>query len=273
MDTEEQKGNVMKYVVEKIWGNFLLEPNESNKSSYTYNEPQGNPEIPTVNDQQGAIQKIERWNPPIVKNITNDEQTPHKINMELVRPDFDRFRKRFLNPKISYASYRPGKVIPIQLPEGTTWEHITVKFLNGNDVEITLKNDASFKHIATYNELGFRDDKRKMPNKQWITFLAFAKSGGAIPWSSRSNLDIKLIYNLKTQKKLLSQGLRAYFQLDEDPFFDYNTEDGYKIKMRLIPEKPESVQRESKKDDLGIAEAYNEQAVSKFEDEPVEEQW
>ncbi len=251
MDTEEIKGQVMNYVVEKIYGTFLLETKGSNHAHYIFEESATSP---TLDDQQGAIQKIQFWEPPIAKNF---KTTGNRIDMELIFPDFQRFRKRFLNPKTAYASYRPGKVIPLQLPDGTKWEHITIKFLNGNDVKITLANDSSFQHVATYNEMGFRDDRKNIPNKQWQTFLALAQHEGYIAWSNNSNLDNKIIDRLKKQKQLLLEKLQVYFQLDDDPFYPYSTEYGYKLKFSLIPEKSDRISPRNEDDD--IADYYNEQ--------------
>lgn len=262
MDTEETKGQIMQYVVEKIWGNYLLAPKNSNLSHYIFEE---NATSPTLDDQHGAIQKIQFWEPPIAKDF---KTTDNRIDMELILPDFQRFRKRFLNPKTAYASYRIGKVIPVELPEGTKWEHITIKFLNGNDVKITLANDSRFQHIATYNEMGFRNDKSKVPNEQWRLFLALAQGGGSISWNTVSNLPVKMMNNLKSQKKLLSKGLKAYFQLTDDPFFLYNTENGYKLRMTLIPENPDRISPRNENKDLGISEYYNEQATGEWESNP-----
>jgi hypothetical protein len=267
MDTEEQKGQVMKYVVEKIWGNYLLASNNSNLSRYIFQEDSTSP---TLDDQHGAIQKIQFWEPPIAKNFKEHE---NGIDMELILPDFQRFRKRFSNPQTAYSSYRMGKVIPLQLPDGTKWEHIMIKFLNGNDVKITLANDSDFQHVATYNEMGLRNNKSKMPDKQWELLLALTQSDGSISWNTVSNLPLKMMNNLKTRKKLLSMGLKAYFQIKDDPFFQYNTENGYKLKMTLIPEKSESKTIRRKDDDLGIAESYNEQATQTWESNPPPDEW
>ncbi|HEX8974566.1 MAG TPA: hypothetical protein VF817_03715 [Patescibacteria group bacterium] len=271
-DIEEQAGDTMKLILDQIWLHFLQSRQGSDETWYELVDPEKNPVAGSHNEQEGLLDKIEHWNPPIIQGRKYNSEK-NRTEFTIVHPHFEKFYKTFANPREAYARYRIGMVIPIQLPDGTTWEHITVKFLNGNDVKITLLNHPEFSHQTSYNEMGFRNNKNQAPNKQWELLLALAQNSGSIFWSSTSNLPQKMINNLKSQKMLLSKKLEAYFQLKDDPFFDYNTQDGYKIKMTLVPEKAESKAPKSKDDDLGIVEAYNEQATQAWEDEPREEQW
>lgn len=68
----------------------------------------------------------------------------------------------------------------------------------------------------------------------------------------------------KKQKQLLSEALKAYFQISDNPFHDYKNEKAYRIKLNLIPE-PESKSINEQKvfddeDILGIKDFYKEHA-------------
>ena len=50
-------------------------------------------------------------------------------------------------------------------------------------------------------------------------------------------MPLKQINSIKKQKQLLSEALKAYFQVSSDePFDDYKKEKAYKIKLTLVPE-------------------------------------
>jgi hypothetical protein len=262
MDTEERAGMTMKYVVEKLYENYLTNT-KSNKSWYVFENPQNNTSIPSVDSQHGAMQKIQFWEPVIIKDVVVSSENPNRVDMELVFPAFSKFRTRFSNPKTAYTSYRLGKVIPLQLPDGTRWEHIMLKFLNGNDVRITLRNDLEFSHQASYNEMGFRNDKNRKPNFQWELLETLAKHEVYMDWESVQRLnDRKLINNIKKRKQLLSDTLKAYFQLNDDPFFDCNEVHGYQLKMTVLPEKATREPKQSHGDNFGLEDYYQEQTPS-----------
>jgi hypothetical protein len=251
MEPEERATLQLNAILDKIWENFLLAPGK--RTEYELQEPDEARFIPDMRRQIGIIKKIEKNG----RAISNVKQNGNILIFDVDKERFKKYRKAFKNPKASFQSYRLSKANPIILPDSTKWEHITMKFLNGNDVRISLKNDSSFKVDTTYNEMGFRNHKSQMPNKQWQTLLVFAQNEGSIAWTSNSNLSKKITDNLKAQKKLLSQTLKDFFQLDGDPFFTYNKQDGYRLKATLIPEKQEHRHRQSEDDE--IADFFNEQ--------------
>jgi hypothetical protein len=227
--TEDLSAMQIRAVSEKIWNNFLSVPNEG--CFYDLQESDEKAFIPEKILQIGIINKIKKSG-----GISNLRLGKRRIFFNVHKEEFNSFRRVFQNPQTAFSSYRISNAKHIILPAGTDWEHITIKFLNGNDVRIKLRNDSTFSIDTTYNEMGFRDSKRKLPNKQWTTLVAFAENGGSIFWESKSINDPKIVGKLKAQKGILSKRLKAYFSLTEDPFFKYNTKDGYKLKMKLIPE-------------------------------------
>jgi hypothetical protein len=156
--------------------------------------------------------------------------------MTLILPKFKKFRARFSNPQTAYATYRTTNFIPVQLPDNTKWEHITIKFLNGSDVEITLANDPTYKHTDSFDKMGFEDSKKHAPNKQWELLQLLSIKDGELSWENNYHLNQKEIFSIKKKKQKLSDALQRYFQIYEDPFFSYRTERAYKIRLNLIPE-------------------------------------
>ena len=108
------------------------------------------------------------------------------------------------------------------------WQDIAIKFQNGNDVDVTVKNKA---HRLDFKEMGFEDKKRRLPNQQWELLKLLANNKGEINWN---NSEAK--HNFKKKKQLLSETLKTYFGIDKDPFFPYRKEQAYQIRINLTPE-------------------------------------
>ena len=160
------------------------------------------------------------------------------------------------------------------IPADTRWEDITIKFQDGEKVEILVRN----KHLANATYKEFRLGKNK-PNKQWrlLHLLAtiyaaqeqFAKSQ-SIPATiddlansllGRVNQEAKI--NIHTVKKNLSSQLAQNFGIAyDDPFEDYNQWGYYKAKFNVVPE-PE-LRRENVYE---VGGRLNENRVSTFDEE------
>ena len=125
-----------------------------------------------------------------------------------------------------------------QFPPGTKWDDITIQFLNGQEVILKVK-DLTFQ--TNHEEMGFEDERQKKPNRQWDLLQLLATKGGEISYANNNNLNLKEVDKIKKKKQLLSDCLKAYFQIDEDPFHPYKTEGAYKIKIKLIAELDSSI--------------------------------
>jgi hypothetical protein len=147
----------------------------------------------------------------------------------------------------------------LSLPSGVKWEDITIRFVDGHNVNIKYKNQSI---RLDYKTMGFEDLKSRRPNKQWQLLERLAENNGEISWersaakssdisktsqdfgyefdeekSTRQNKGysiIKIPDKRKKTKQLLSQALKAYFRIDEDPFYPYDQVKAYKIKTKLI---------------------------------------
>jgi hypothetical protein len=148
-----------------------------------------------------------------------------------------------------------------KFPSDLRWEEISIQFLNEHEVIVKARNETL---QTTYEVMGFQDEKKKLPNKQWVLLRLLAVRNGEMSWKNNSNLSLKDINKLKKQKQSLSEALKAFFQInDSEPFHDYKTEKAYKIKLVLAPE-PELKNMDEHevvggKDELDLRTYYKEQ--------------
>ncbi len=148
----------------------------------------------------------------------------------------------------SITKSKKKKFVLFEFPSNTKWENITIKFISNHDVVITIKNK---NYPANYEVMGFEDEKSKKPDVQWnlLRLLSYRKE---VSWSNNSDLSIKKINAIKHQKKSLSDSLKLFFQINNNPFYNWNTVKAYKTKINLIP------QPEVEKDELNVGEYFDE---------------
>ena len=177
-------------------------------------------------------------------------------------------------PELSIKGWEQNVVMPkpkdkkIQLqsfPKDLKWEQITITFLNGQEVIIKAQNKTL---QTTYDLMGFQDDKKKLPNKQWELLLELSKRNGEMDWKNNQNLSQKEIDAIKKRKQNLSDSLRAYFQIQDSPFADYEKEKKYRIMINLIPENSQI--DDEPKDHLGVKE-YLKEVSPQIDDTPFPE--
>lgn len=124
---------------------------------------------------------------------------------------------------------------PNWIPENLRWEDITIEFKDGHDVVVRI---GKLSQHVNYKEMGFQNQKTRKPDSQWAFFRGLAVSGGAISWKN-STANVRY----KKTKQLLSERLKTYFNIQEDPFYPYRKEGAYRIKITLIPEQGASTHR------------------------------
>ena len=222
MDTEEKAAIDIKWTAEKIWENFL-----NCGGVETWFDVEESKNAPLPEKQRRNIEKFE-----IKGGIEILERKGDHYEIKVIREEFEKILRQFSNPRAAFNPYRLKALLPIALPKETKWEHIVIKFKNGHDVLITLKNSEDFQYKANYKEMGFQDNKRLIPNVQWKLLELLSKHNGELSWK---NQDALLV--MKKRKQLLSEQLQDYFQLKEDPFEVYRREKAYRLKLILLPEK------------------------------------
>jgi len=106
-----------------------------------------------------------------------------------------------------------------------TWQDITIRFLNGQEVGVSAK---SIDTTVTFKEMGFNDARKDLPNTQWALMRILAANKGQLNWN-----DPEAAENVKKKKQLLSETLKKFFQIDDDPFYPYRGEKSYRTKFSL----------------------------------------
>lgn len=119
------------------------------------------------------------------------------------------------------------KKFPYKLPRGTVWENFIIKFLDNENVLISVVGKT---HEADYREMCFEDKRNGKSNLQWIILFALAQNGGEISWKNPEASE-----KYKKGVERLANRLRDYFSIDYDPFHPYKENNSYKIKITLIP--------------------------------------
>lgn len=129
------------------------------------------------------------------------------------------------------------KIIALNIPENTRWENITINIPNENNITILIGNN---KYETNYKKMGFNDNRKNCPNKQWWFLMILATRNGSIAWedfekdNKISKLSLKDINKFKKTKQSLVKSLRDYFKIEDDPFYSYKKEKAYKIKINLM---------------------------------------
>lgn len=229
-----------------------------------------------------SIPKIEIPKLPIMDSIHYHELAPlpriNKTDLKTTEPEEKKYTETELlaiaKGLISLLAEREIKnkkldithQFPFQLPETTRWESITIKFINGHDVQVTA---GGFTHSTNYSGMGFEDSRKLLPNKQWLLLRVLS-----ISFEKRRQDVNDYDPSLKKTKQLLADSLKKYFGLDSDPFYPYKQEKIYRTKINLIPESESTNNTPEKSlidpdDELGIWDDYKEKTKGTFDPEEL----
>ena len=132
-------------------------------------------------------------------------------------------------------------------PPGTTWNDIQIEIVSNDSLRVRVRGKT--KRFAAI-DIGFRDGrKRDLLNRQWDTLSDFARGSGVLSWSTcqkRPNLEeddigkVALGWNNHpathgTGKRVqnLRGILRAFFDLQDDPFHQYSSRTGWVSKFKI----------------------------------------
>lgn len=124
---------------------------------------------------------------------------------------------------------------PLNLTEKSKWQDIEIIFTNELDIRIKYEN----KEVKTDHEkMGFIDKRKGNTSKaSWKFLQLLSIKDGTIQLDGLENNKRE---KLKKRKQELSEQLRDFFQINDDPFEKVDKHSRfYKIKFKLTPE-PES---------------------------------
>jgi len=168
-----------------------------------------------VTGEIGCVPPHDKGYDDFNKALAQLEREGHRIGVEVMFRSLIPLRQK-------------KEIIPLRLPPNTKWEDITIKLLDGEIAKITAPG---FSTNVNYKEMGFQDDRTQKQNMQWKLLECLAENHGQLSWKDQQAAD-----TVKKKKQLLSDTLKAYFQIDEDPFFPYAYMKAYTIKIKLIPD-------------------------------------
>lgn len=159
-------------------------------------------------------------------DLVNDFPNTLVIN---VYKDFKkRYRKKF-------KSRTKKEITPCVLPEETIWEDITIEFKNDYDVEIYVKDElwetASNEDMGCYRSNLSNEENNS--DKQWEFLQTLSMSEGS--FNLNSLVDTKEKNKHKKWKEKLSNNLVAFFDIDDNPFYDCKEKDSYQTKFKIRP--------------------------------------
>ena len=162
---------------------------------------------------------------------------------------FIKFQKPFIYKKFLMSihgdimPWLDVKILAVNLPiddfkEPLTdkWGNITVKFIDDKIIKLTIEDK---EEDSDYQKLGFADTrsnlfKRSAYVKSWGMLIAFAVKNGTIKAiefpSDKKEKDIA-----NKDRADLSQKLKSYFGLKDDPIVYDRDNQTYKIRIKLIP--------------------------------------
>jgi hypothetical protein len=172
--------------------------------------------------------------------------------VKIINPAFDKIyekqRKKIRIYKTILNQPEVSNDKPLfDVPSGTKWEAITIKFKDEENIEVFL-ND---KHVAFASHKKMRFGKNR-PDKRWrllrtlaMIYMANEQRAGEkdmpatvddLAYSMWNRVDGKAKTNLHTIKKSLASQLMEDFGIYDDPFDDYKRWGYHKTEFNLIAE-------------------------------------
>lgn len=125
-------------------------------------------------------------------------------------------------------------VRPFPVPEGGTWNDVSIRFTGDHAVQITV---GGVSEARNYVEMGFEDRRKRTvastsPNLAWSLLREFAKQGGVIRILHQAGS--KTWPSVETGIKQINKKLGALFRIAGNPIQYHRQEKSYKTKFHLI---------------------------------------
>jgi len=130
------------------------------------------------------------------------------------------------------SDQRPNarSVESLDVPKGLSWGDITIRFLDGELVEIRAGNRRM--GAKNYSALGFENKSTNRPDMIWVTLRLLANNSGEFSWQDTGRSD-RTTLTLQKNISLLRKRLKTLFKISEDPFFPYHQSRSYKAKFTI----------------------------------------
>ena len=140
--------------------------------------------------------------------------------------------KKLLDEETTNRAGKPTvkEIQTLDIPKGTHWEDIELKFANERDIEIYVLRKRFRK--TNDEELGCCNRKTRRPDKQWEFFRSLSYNG-SFNLTGRSIDDKE---RRKKQKEILSARLREAFGIEEEPISYDDLKKEYQTRFKILPE-------------------------------------
>lgn len=118
------------------------------------------------------------------------------------------------------------------LPAGLSWTDVTMTFVLNDTIKVEA---GDIIRNYSYDQIDFEDKRTKddkKPNKSWLFLKILAREHGEI--HLRSELDTKEYDKLRQTVRDLRKRLKAFINIDDDPFCPYGKFNAYVTKFILI---------------------------------------
>ncbi|HCD37228.1 MAG TPA: hypothetical protein DEQ77_00585, partial [Candidatus Omnitrophica bacterium] len=226
--------------------------------------------IPTKKIQKQILDKLQDWGvldlEPFSKHnfiLNIHDQFKLKISRAIFDRLFDLAKAGKLPTNLDIQNLPEEKAKTsrrsFDLPVGTKWEDILIKFRNEHEVDIFVENVKEV--IRTdFSEMGFLNPKNRRPVKEWALLVLLARCNGKLSWEnyykanntgsrkleqeydndSREGDDLprnrgysekRMPNAIKKTKQMLAQRLKTTFAIAGYPFFPYKEAKAYKTRF------------------------------------------
>lgn len=205
------------------------------KFEYKIREPTNDEFLPFIHQAKTIVAESLGNDSPFYAYIVNNSSITYPGRMfgyiykKNLIPAYNTFKKMAIfQTEGKSKTIIPQKLFTIDTFKDLKWQSITIKFIDGINV---LISSGDLKYKANYKDMGFEDSRKLKPNTQWEFLKILARNNGSISWDNKEANPI-----IKKHKQLLSKKLQIFFQINEPPFYPYQKEKAYRIKINLIPD-------------------------------------
>lgn len=201
----------------KIYDFFISEGKNILETTYFSSEFEKVPTIEELDDNRSAI--IGGYIPMfIVESIILWTEEKIKKMEEIIISE---------KKKVNIIKKEKTTGLPHKIPAGTNWNNVTITFLDKENIKILVKGII---HQANYKDLKMTGrGKKPGPSMAWNFLFILAQLNGEI-----TTKDKAAINSNKKQKEILSNKLKDYFHLQDDPFYPYKNGNSYKLRMTIF---------------------------------------
>jgi len=130
----------------------------------------------------------------------------------------------------SQHSKRPLTKFPS--PPDLEWGQVTIAFISDEKIKVRARGQMK---DYSFSRIGFKDGRTGKPNVLWLVLRALSMKEGLASWEDLKTQSEDLGDRNKLQSKVsrLRKTLKAFMDMDDDPFKPYKEVKAYETKFKL----------------------------------------